>query len=90
MEHSTLPVIDKNSEIEMGSLGERAMEEGGKEGSVRASAGPGGLELDSKGRRPIILGGREEKIVLASLFFTMCEFNSVYRTRKITSRAEFG
>ncbi|KAL7414435.1 major facilitator superfamily domain-containing protein [Mrakia frigida] len=71
MEHSTLPVIDKNSEIEMGSLGERAMEEGGKEGSVRASAGPGGLELDSKGRRPIILGGREEKIVLASLFFTM-------------------
>ena len=66
----------------MGAFGERSIEEGGK-GSVRASGSSGGVEggeVDSKGRRPIILGGKEESIVLASLFFTMCEYEPAFRS----------
>ena len=44
--------------------------------------------MDSKGRRPIILGGKEERIVLTSLFFTMCESELVLLASRGWERKE--
>lgn len=70
----------RGEEIELATLGSgRAVEEV-EQGSTLAlpvvGGGGGGVasELDAQGRRPIVLGGKEEHLALGSLFFVMCEF----------------